>query len=122
MDFMAFRFWIGVWVMVALFVIVALDLSALVAYITRFTEEAFSILISVIFIYEAFTKIFEIFMIRPVNTGVIRQIPTQPWLYQCHCIPVPPPMLVRNVTNATSPIIGNFTGNVCCLKFHSKRL
>ena len=35
MDFMGFRFWIGLWNMVALLLIVAFDLSALVKYITR---------------------------------------------------------------------------------------
>jgi hypothetical protein len=33
---------------------VALDLSALVRYITRFTEECFACLIALIFIYQAF--------------------------------------------------------------------
>jgi len=89
LDFMSFRFWIGFWVMVALLVIVAFDLSALVRYITRFTEESFSILISVIFIYEAFMKVSEIWSDSPVHTGIIREDISRPWLYQCHCIPVP---------------------------------
>ena len=60
MHFLSFRFWIGAWVMVILLVIVAFDLSFLVRYITRFTEESFAVLISVIFIYEAFTKTLEV--------------------------------------------------------------
>jgi len=47
-------------VMIILLVIVAFDLSFLVRYITRFTEESFAVLISVIFIYEAFTKTLEV--------------------------------------------------------------
>jgi len=46
--------------MIILLVIVAFDLSFLVRYITRFTEESFAVLISVIFIYEAFTKTLEV--------------------------------------------------------------
>jgi len=38
----------------------AFDLSFIVRYITRFTEESFAVLISVIFIYEAFTKTLEV--------------------------------------------------------------
>ena len=38
--------------MLILFFIVAFDLSALVRYITRFTEESFAVLISLIFIFE----------------------------------------------------------------------
>jgi len=55
--FMPLRFWVGFWLAVILLVIVAFDLSFLVRYITRFTEESFAVLISIIFIYEAFTKV-----------------------------------------------------------------
>jgi hypothetical protein len=78
---MSFRFWIGMWILFALLVIVAFDLSALVRYITRFTEESFAILISVIFIVESFTKIFEIWNVSPVNVGVIRRGPN----FGCLC-------------------------------------
>uniref|UniRef100_A0A1I8FR82 HCO3_cotransp domain-containing protein n=1 Tax=Macrostomum lignano TaxID=282301 RepID=A0A1I8FR82_9PLAT len=43
-----------------LLVTVALDLSYLVKYITRFTEESFALLIAVIFVYEALAKLFKI--------------------------------------------------------------
>ncbi|GFS07692.1 anion exchange protein [Elysia marginata] len=59
-EFLPFRFWIGIWTSGILLLIVALDLSALVRYITRFTEESFASLIAVIFIYEAFKKLGEI--------------------------------------------------------------
>jgi len=80
---MSLRLWVGVWVAVALLLIVAFDLSFLVRYITRFTEESFSILISVIFIYEAFMKIFEIYEKNEVHTGVTRQDSS----LHCFCIP-----------------------------------
>lgn len=51
-DFMSFRLWIGLWVALLLVLIVAFNLSALVRYITRFSEEAFSTLISLIFIVQ----------------------------------------------------------------------
>jgi len=57
---MSFRFWIGLWVMIILLIIVAFDLSFLVRYITRFTEESFAVLISVIFIYEACSKTIQV--------------------------------------------------------------
>jgi len=47
--------------MIILLVIVAFDLSFLVRYITRFTEESFAVLISVIFIYEACSKTVEVY-------------------------------------------------------------
>lgn len=80
---MSFRFWIGAWVALVLLIMVAFDLSFLVRYITRFTEESFAILISVIFIYEAFTKIFEIYIKYPIHTGVVREEPG----FRCFCEP-----------------------------------
>ena len=53
MEFLSFRLWIGVWVSLFLLTAVALDLSALIRYITRFTEESFAVLISVIFVYQS---------------------------------------------------------------------
>lgn len=76
------------WVMVALLFMVAFDLSALVRYITRFTEESFAVLVSVIFIYEAFDKVAEIWHEEPVRTGVIREDSDNPSLYQCFCVPL----------------------------------
>lgn len=52
LDFMSFRFWIGTWIAVVLLVLVAIDASALVCYITRFTEENFATLIAFIFIFQ----------------------------------------------------------------------
>ena len=52
-EFLSFRLWIGVWVSLFLLTAVALDLSALIRYITRFTEESFAVLISVIFVYQS---------------------------------------------------------------------
>lgn len=49
---MSFRFWIGSWITLILVILVAIDASALVCYITRFTEENFATLIAFIFIYK----------------------------------------------------------------------
>ena len=56
-DYMSFRVWIGLWTALYCIILVATDASALIGLFTRFTEETFSILISFIFIYEAFMKI-----------------------------------------------------------------
>ena len=81
-DYLAFRFWIGIWVSLALLIMVMFDLSALVRYITRFTEESFAMLIALIFIYEAFKKLFHILDHHPVNLD---------WEHEpdfaCWCVP-----------------------------------
>lgn len=51
-NYMSFRFWIGSWITLILVILVAIDASAFVCYITRFTEENFATLIAFIFIYK----------------------------------------------------------------------
>ncbi|XP_071150027.1 electrogenic sodium bicarbonate cotransporter 1-like [Mytilus edulis] len=59
-DYMPFRCWVGIWIAFIIFIIVALDLSALVRFITRFTEECFACLIALIFIFQAFENLIKI--------------------------------------------------------------
>ena len=47
---------VGIWVGIILLLDVAMDASALVQYITHFTEENFALLITMIFIKNAFGK------------------------------------------------------------------
>uniref|UniRef100_A0A2M4CJT4 Anion exchange protein n=1 Tax=Anopheles darlingi TaxID=43151 RepID=A0A2M4CJT4_ANODA len=68
-DYLTFRFWIGTWISIILVVLVAVDASALVCYITRFTEENFACLIAVIFIYKAIENVLHIGKEFPLNTA-----------------------------------------------------
>uniref|UniRef100_A0A8C2IX91 Anion exchange protein n=1 Tax=Cyprinus carpio TaxID=7962 RepID=A0A8C2IX91_CYPCA len=54
-EYIVGRVWVGAWLVVIVVVIVAFEGSFLVRFISRFTQEIFSILISLIFIYETFT-------------------------------------------------------------------
>ncbi|KAJ8981008.1 hypothetical protein NQ317_008256 [Molorchus minor] len=70
-DYLSFRFWIGTWIAIILLILVAIDASALVCYITRFTEENFATLIAFIFIYKAVENVLAIGKKYPINnTGV----------------------------------------------------
>jgi len=82
LDYLAMRFWIGIWVSVLLIIVVAFDLSSLVKYITRFTEESFASLIALIFIVGAFKKLFHILDhdMVDLNPNIIKD-------YQCECLP-----------------------------------
>ncbi|XP_023223623.1 sodium-driven chloride bicarbonate exchanger-like [Centruroides sculpturatus] len=60
LQYLSLRLWIGIWTSIILFLLVAFDASALVCYITRFTEENFATLISLIFIYKAIEKVLHI--------------------------------------------------------------
>lgn len=56
LDYLGLRFWIGMWIAAILLILVAIDASAIVCYITRFTEENFALLIATIFIYKVRNK------------------------------------------------------------------
>ena len=53
--------WVGFWTGLILLILAATDASCLMRYFTRFTDEIFAALISVIFIYEAIDKLIHIF-------------------------------------------------------------
>ncbi|KAL3077924.1 hypothetical protein niasHS_013453 [Heterodera schachtii] len=80
-EFLPFRFYVGLWMCFYLIILVATDASALVALITRFTEEAFATLISIVFIIQAFEKLFEISYEAPIT----RQ-PQEVLHSACYCI------------------------------------
>ncbi|XP_041988515.1 sodium bicarbonate cotransporter 3 isoform X4 [Aricia agestis] len=81
-DYMSFRFCIGTWTTIILITLVAIDASALVCYITRFTEENFATLIAFIFIYKAVENVISIGKKYPVKTH-----PDEVLNYNCYCLP-----------------------------------
>lgn len=66
-PYLEFRLWIGLWTALFLIVLVAFNASVIMRIFTRFTEEIFSALISFIFIYEAFEKIWKVHLTNPYN-------------------------------------------------------
>uniref|UniRef100_A0A8C3FQG5 Anion exchange protein n=1 Tax=Chrysemys picta bellii TaxID=8478 RepID=A0A8C3FQG5_CHRPI len=67
LDYLEFRFWIGLWVAFFGLILVATEASYLVQYFTRFTEEGFCALISFIFIYDAMKKMLSLVDSFPIN-------------------------------------------------------
>ncbi|CDW54031.1 electrogenic sodium bicarbonate cotransporter [Trichuris trichiura] len=65
-DFLCARFWVGFWTSIVLLIFVAFDASVMVSWITRFTEEAFASLISLIFLVKALEEMFAITETNPV--------------------------------------------------------
>ncbi|XP_050955053.1 LOW QUALITY PROTEIN: solute carrier family 4 member 1a (Diego blood group) [Labeo rohita] len=65
-EYIVGRVWVGMWLIIIVLVIVAVEGSFLVRFISRFTQEIFSILISLIFIYETFAKLIRIFQAHPL--------------------------------------------------------
>ncbi|NXA42050.1 S4A4 protein, partial [Eudromia elegans] len=67
LDYLEFRLWIGLWVAFLGLVLVATEASYLVQYFTRFTEEGFCALISLIFIYDSMKKMASLADTYPIN-------------------------------------------------------
>ena len=67
-DYLSFRFWIGMWITVILLLGAMLDLSVVIRYITRFTEECFALLIALIFIMEAIEDLIRVLTTKRPRT------------------------------------------------------
>lgn len=82
LDYLEFRLWIGLWVAFFGLVLVATEASHLVQYFTRFTEEGFCALISLIFIYDSLKKMLGLAEAFPINWHYRTDDVT---LYSCFC-------------------------------------
>uniref|UniRef100_A0A2K6KXJ4 Anion exchange protein n=1 Tax=Rhinopithecus bieti TaxID=61621 RepID=A0A2K6KXJ4_RHIBE len=99
LDYMEFRLWIGLHSAVQCLILVATDASFIIKYITRFTEEGFSTLISFIFIYDAIKKMIGAFKYYPINMDFKPNFITT---YKCEC--VAPDTVNTTVFNASAPL------------------
>ncbi|XP_018420341.1 PREDICTED: electrogenic sodium bicarbonate cotransporter 4 [Nanorana parkeri] len=106
-DYMEFRLWIGLHSALQCLILVATDASFIIKYITRFTEEGFSTLISFIFIYDAIKKMIGAFKYYPINSDFKPDYVTT---YRCECVAPDPvnttffnasAMFAPNNTNTT---------------------
>ncbi len=57
-DYLSLRLWVGVWMGVFMITLCAFEISAWVAFITRFTEENFALLIATIYVYKVTVSFF----------------------------------------------------------------
>uniref|UniRef100_A0A8C5IB99 Anion exchange protein n=1 Tax=Junco hyemalis TaxID=40217 RepID=A0A8C5IB99_JUNHY len=103
-DYMEFRLWIGLHSALQCLILVATDASFIIKYITRFTEEGFSTLISFIFIYDAIKKMIGAFKYYPINSDFKPDYVT---MYKCECVAPDP----ANATlfDAPAPVAPNST-------------
>ncbi|NXM74062.1 B3AT protein, partial [Serilophus lunatus] len=66
LEYIVGRIWIGFWMILLVLVVVAVEGSFMVRFLTRYTQEIFSFLISLIFIFETFSKLVTIFKEHPL--------------------------------------------------------
>ncbi|NWJ00764.1 B3A2 protein, partial [Crypturellus undulatus] len=67
LEYLVGRVWIGFWLILIVLLMVAFEGSFLVRFVSRFTQEIFAFLISLIFIYETFSKLAKIFQEHPLH-------------------------------------------------------
>ncbi|KAJ8400065.1 hypothetical protein AAFF_G00401040 [Aldrovandia affinis] len=113
-DYMELRLWIGLHSCLQCLLLVATDASYIIKYMTRFTEEGFSSLISFIFISDAIKKMVGSFKYYPINTSFKPDYVTA---YRCECLaPDPVTSMTFNVSasvaldNSTNQSVYNVTG------------
>ncbi|XP_057214446.1 solute carrier family 4 member 1b (Diego blood group) [Triplophysa rosa] len=101
-EYIVGRVWVGAWLVVIVVAIVAVEGSFLVRFISRFTQEIFSILISLIFIYETFSKLGKVFKEHPLmlNYNHLNGTAEDPW----------------HTVVSYQRLVDNFTGNVTVLR------
>ncbi|XP_057897589.1 band 3 anion transport protein [Melospiza georgiana] len=78
LEYIVGRVWIGFWLILLVLVVVACEGSFLVRYLSRYTQEIFSFLISLIFIFETFSKLVTIFKQHPLKREYSVQAEVQP--------------------------------------------
>ncbi|KAM3658374.1 band 3 anion transport protein isoform 4-T5 [Ammospiza maritima maritima] len=78
LEYIVGRVWIGFWLILLVLVVVACEGSFLVRYLSRYTQEIFSFLISLIFIFETFSKLVTIFKQHPLKREYRVQAEVQP--------------------------------------------
>uniref|UniRef100_A0A8C7Z304 Anion exchange protein n=1 Tax=Oryzias sinensis TaxID=183150 RepID=A0A8C7Z304_9TELE len=101
-DYMELRLWIGIHSCLQCFILVASDASYIIKYMTRFTEEGFSSLISFIFISDAIKKMVGSFKYYPINTDFKPDYVTT---FKCECL-APDPMTAM-IFNGLIPMPDN---------------
>ncbi|XP_073686142.1 electrogenic sodium bicarbonate cotransporter 4 isoform X1 [Garra rufa] len=98
-DYMEIRLWIGLHSCLQCLILVATDASYIIKYMTRFTEEGFSSLISFIFISDALKKMMSTFNYYPINRDFKPEYITS---YRCDC--QAPDQVSPLALNASSPL------------------
>ncbi|KAL6472484.1 hypothetical protein MHYP_G00186720 [Metynnis hypsauchen] len=113
-DYLELRLWIGLHSCLQCLLLVVSDASYIIKYMTRFTEEGFSSLISFIFISDAIKKMVGAFQYYPINMNFKPDYITA---YKCECLA--PDQVASVVVNSSAALgqdnvtdysLYNFTG------------
>ena len=65
-DYLPWRVWIGIWLVIIGLLVAMFQGSVMVRYFTKFTKDIFAGLVALLFIFEAFNKLAKIFKAHPL--------------------------------------------------------
>ncbi|XP_076119844.1 anion exchange protein 3 [Alosa pseudoharengus] len=118
-EYLTGRVWIGFWLIFIVLVMVAAEGSFLVRYISPFTQEIFAFLISLIFIYETFSKLIKVFQEHPLMKSYPAGLPDAAYFDPEH----PEPLLNQPNTALLSLVLmfGTFFVAFFLRKFRNSR-
>ena len=68
-DFLAWRIWIGSWLILIALLVAMFQGSVLVRYFTKFTKDIFTSFLGFVFLYEAMKKLYYIFQTHPLTSS-----------------------------------------------------
>ncbi|CAM1307854.1 SLC4A3 (predicted) [Pycnogonum litorale] len=66
-DFLSLRVWVSIWMLIIGVTVAAFEGSILVKYFTRFTQDIFAALISLLYIYDACYKLYGVYLEHPLR-------------------------------------------------------
>ena len=69
-DFLAWRIWIGSWLILIALLVAMFQGSVLVRYFTKFTKDIFTSFLGFVFLYEAMKKLYYIFQTNPLTSSI----------------------------------------------------
>lgn len=75
LNFLTLRAYVGMWLFVIALVVSAFEGSVYVRLLTRFTQEIFSALITLIYIVETFTKLISVYKRNPLLSNYLETVP-----------------------------------------------
>ena len=108
-PYLQFRFWIGLWTALFIIALVAINASVIVRIFTRFTEEIFSALISFIFIYESFEKVWKVHLANPYSGYYWYPF----WMRSCNCYEFDSPeTFTTYIQNGTAALLTQNATNI----------
>ncbi|XP_063712926.1 band 3 anion transport protein-like isoform X2 [Symsagittifera roscoffensis] len=114
-NYMPFRCWVGLWLFLICALTAVLELSFVLKYFTRFTEEIFAMLVSLIFCVSVIRNLIKIFEDHPLGINEDCQVPyvlNQSYVDQCVVVEPTSAAICSN----QSSIFGPFTPDedYCC--------